>query len=302
MKSKFAVYALLAVMPLLFASNLIIGRASAGLVEPWTLAFWRWTIAAAILTVFAWRGIVASWSSLRGASREIVILGVLGMFVCGGVVYASLHSTTATNATLIYTASSFIIVILDATFFGQRLTWTRIAGIILGFVGAATIVLQGELHRLIALEFNLGDIGIAFCAIAWAVYSVMLKAERLRSLPTWPLFALISIAGVITLVPPMLYEAVALDAFPRSRNAWLSIAALAILPSVLAYGFFQVGVREVGPSVAGIFFYLNPVYGVLLAWLFLGESFHVYHAIGLVLVVGGVVLATNPFLKGPARS
>jgi drug/metabolite transporter (DMT)-like permease len=302
MKSKFAVYALLAVMPLLFASNLIIGRASAELVEPWTLAFWRWTIAAAILVVFAGRGIAAEWPALQEASRDIFILGVLGMFVCGGVVYASLHATTATNATLIYTASSFIIVILDAIFFGQRLTWMRIAGIIVGFVGVATIVLQGELHRLLTLEFNLGDIGIAFCAVAWAVYSVMLKAEHLRRLPTWPLFALIAIAGVITLVPPMLYETIVLDALPRTRSAWLSIAALAILPSVLAYGFFQIGVREVGPSVTGVFFYLIPVYGVLLAWLFLRESFHFYHAIGLVLVVGGVALATDSFLKRPAKS
>jgi drug/metabolite transporter (DMT)-like permease len=53
----------------------------------------------------------------------------------------------------------------------------------------------------------------------------------------------------------------------------------------------------VGPSVTGVFFYLIPVYGVLLATLLLGESFHTYHAVGLVLVVAGVVLATDPFRK-----
>jgi drug/metabolite transporter (DMT)-like permease len=297
MRSKFAVYALLAVMPLLFASNLIIGRASAALVEPWTLAFWRWTLAAVVLIVVAGRGIAADWGSLRKSAREILILGVLGMLICGGVVYVSLHATTATNATLIYTASTFVIVILDAVFFGQRLTPMRIAGIVLGFIGVATIVLQGELRRLLTLELNWGDLGIAVCAVAWAVYSVMLKGERLRRLPTWPLFAMIAIAGALTLVPPMLYEAVALDAFPRSRAAWTSIIALAIIPSVLAYGSFQIGVREVGPSVTGVFFYLIPVYGVLLATLLLGEFLHAYHAVGLVLVVAGVVLATDPFRK-----
>jgi drug/metabolite transporter (DMT)-like permease len=214
----------------------------------------------------------------------------------------SLHATTATNATLIYTASSFIIVILDAIYFGQRLTATRIAGIALGFIGVATIVLQGELHRLLTLEFNWGDLGIAVCAVAWAVYSVMLKRERLRQLPTWPLFAAIVIAGALTLLPPMLYETIALDAFPHSRAAWTSILALAIIPSVLAYGSFQIGVREVGPSVTGVFFYLIPVYGVLLATLLLGESFHVYHAVGLVLVVAGVVLATDPFRRSASTS
>jgi drug/metabolite transporter (DMT)-like permease len=302
MRSKFAVYALLAVMPLLFASNLIIGRASANVVEPWTLAFWRWALAAGILVLFAGRGIVTAWAALWESAREIFILGILGMFVCGGVVYMSLHATTATNATLIYTASTFVIVVLDAIYFGQRLTAMRIAGIALGFIGVATIVLQGELHRLITLELNWGDLGIAVCAAAWAVYSVMLKAERLQQLSTWPLFAAIAIAGALTLLPPMLYETVAFDAFPRSRAAWASILALAVIPSVLAYGSYQIGVREVGPSVTGVFFYLIPVYGVLLATLLLGESFHLYHAVGLVLVVAGVVLATDPFRKSAAAS
>jgi drug/metabolite transporter (DMT)-like permease len=259
-------------------------------------------LAAGVLVIFAGRGVAANWVQLRESAREILILGVLGMLICGGVVYMSLHETTATNATLIYTGSTFVIVILDAIFFRQPLTPVRIAGIVLGFIGVATIVLQGELHRLVTLELNWGDLGIAVCAIAWAVYSVMLKGERLRRLPTWPLFASIAIAGALTLLPPMLYETVAFDAFPRGRAAWTSIIALAIIPSVLAYGSFQVGVREVGPSVTGVFFYLIPVYGVLLATLLLGESFRAYHALGLILVVVGVVLATDPLRKAdPAR-
>jgi drug/metabolite transporter (DMT)-like permease len=77
----------------------------------------------------------------------------------------------------------------------------------------------------------------------------------------------------------------------------LSILALAIIPSVLAYGIFQIGVRQVGPSVTGVFFYLIPVYGVLLAAIALGEAFRTFHAVGLVLVVAGVVLATDPLRK-----
>lgn len=302
MKSKLGVYALLATMPLLFASNLIIGRASTELVAPWTLAFWRWTLASLILLPFAAPGIVAEWPALRARVREIFVLGVLGMLICGGLVYVSLHLTTATNATLLYTSSALFIVLLDAFYFRQPLTATRAVGLIIGFLGVATIVLQGEPLRLISLDLNFGDLGIAVCALSWAIYSVMLKGEKLRPLPTWPLFALISIAGAVTLFPPMLYELAALGALPTGGRAWLSILALAIAPSVLAYGFYQIGVREVGPSVTGVFLYLIPVYGVVLAWLALGESFHPYHAVGLVLVIAGVVLATNPFRWGNGRS
>jgi drug/metabolite transporter (DMT)-like permease len=295
MQSKSGVYALLALMPLLFASNLVIGRAAAGLVEPWTLAFWRWALAALMVLPFAWRGICAQWPAFRALRREIVVLGLLGMFFCGGVVYASLHATTATNATLLYTASTLFIVLLDSVWFRHPLTRTRSAGVIIGFLGVATIVLQGEPERLLTLDLNWGDLGIAFSAFSWGIYTVMLRAERFHGLAILPLFALIALAGTATLVPPMLYETLSLNAFPESSAAWVSIVALAIMPSVLAFWIYQIGIREVGPSITGVFLYLIPVYGVLLAVLTLGESFRLFHAVGLVLVVAGVVLATDAF-------
>ncbi len=297
MRSKSGVYALLALMPLFFASNIVIGRASAGLVEPWTLAFWRWTIAAILLLPFAWTGLARSAPALRSLAGEITILGLLGMFVCGGAVYVSLHWTTATNAALIYTGSTLFIVVLDALIFRQPLTFIRVCGLLAGFLGVATIVLQGQVERLLTLELNLGDLGIAVCAFSWALYSVLLKAERFRALPTLPLFAAIAAAGALTLAPPMLYEAFALSAFPASLPAWASILALAIVPSVLAYGIYQLCIKEVGPSITGVFLYLMPVYAAVLAALALGERFHAYHAAGLVLVVGGVLLATDPVAR-----
>ena len=295
MQSRLGIYALLAVMPLLFSTNVVIGRASVALVEPWTLAFWRWGLAALILLPFAWTGIVRNRAAFSAVRREILILGLLGMLVCGGLVYVSLHWTTATNAALIYTGSTLFIVVLDALYFRQPLGLSRVAGLIVGFLGVATIVLQGEPHRLLSLDLNKGDLGIAVCAFSWAVYTVMLKAEKLRALPTLPLFAVIASVGAITLVPPMLYEAIALNAIPVSPRAWLNILMLAIIPSVGAYGVYQICVKEVGPSITGVFMYFMPVYSAALAALTLGESFLTYHVIGLVLVLGGVALASNPF-------
>jgi drug/metabolite transporter (DMT)-like permease len=297
MQHRPGMYALLALMPLFFASNLLIGRSAAGVVEPWSLAFWRWIIAAIILLPFGWTGAVQHWRQFLEAWREILVLAILGMLICGGVVYVSLQATTATNATLIYTASSLIIVVMDTALFGQRLTLMRSTGVIVGFVGVAAIVLQGEPSRLLTLQFNWGDLGIALCALSWAIYSVMLRAERLRDLPTLPLFAIVAAVGAVTLAPPMVYEALALSAFPTTGRAWASVLALAIFPSVLAYGIYQLGVEKVGPSVTGVFLYLIPVYGVGLAIALLGEAFLAYHAAGLILVVGGVVLATDPFQR-----
>ena len=296
-RSNLGVYALLVLMPMFFVSNLVIGRAAVAHVEPWTLAFWRWGLAAAVLLPFAWGGIAAAADNMRAAWREIVALGFLGMILCGGLVYVGLKTTTATHGALIYASSSIMIVLIDAVAYRKPMSLATAAGALIGFTGVAVIVLEGELGRFIHLEFNRGDLVIAVSAFSWAVYSVLLKRERLTKLGTLPLFAMIALAGSALLVPPMLYEVVVFGAFPSGLEAWAMIVALAIFPSVLAFGLYQYGVKRVGPSVIGVYLYLLPPFGALLAWLTLGERLYPYHAVGMALILAGVVLATGGFRR-----
>lgn len=295
--SRLGTYALLLVMPLFFVSNLIIGRAVTNAVEPATLAFWRWFLASLVLLPFAWRGLIEHLTAFRNLWRELLWLGVLGMVVCGAGVYLSLRYTTASNAALIYSSSAISIVVLEAIFFREKLSAARLAGTLIGFAGVAVIILHGELSRLITWQFNIGDIGIAICAFAWAIYSLILKRKEIKAIPILPMFAAITLAGSLTLAPFMLYEFVALGAFPRGNEQWIAILALASFPSVVAFGFYQILVKRAGPSLTGMSLYLLPAYGAALAVLTLGEQLYAYHAIGFALVLGGILLATEPFKK-----
>lgn len=295
--SRLGIYALLFVMPLFFVSNLVIGRAVTHAVESSTLAFWRWFLASLILLPFAWRGLIEHAEAFRSLWRELFWLGVLGMVICGAGVYLSLRFTTASNAALIYSSSAISIVLLEALFFREKLSAARLIGTLIGFGGVAVIILHGELGRLLTWEFSIGDIGIAVCAFAWAVYSLLLKRKEIKAIPILPMFAAIALAGSLTLTPFMLYEFVVLDAFPRGVEQWTAIVALALFPSVIAFGFYQILVKRAGPSLTGMSLYLLPVYGAALAVLTLGERLYAYHAVGLALVLGGIALATEPFKK-----
>ncbi len=298
--SRLGIYTLLFAMPLFFVSNLIIGRAVTNAVEPGTLAFWRWFLATLMLLPFAWRGLAQYAAKFRALWRELLWLGVLGMVICGAGVYLSLRFTTASNAALIYSSSAISIVLLEAYFYGERLSLSRLLGTLIGFAGVAVIILHGEMSRLVTWQFGMGDIGIAICAFAWAVYSVILKRKELKALPTLPLFAAIAIAGSLTVAPFMLYEYFALGTFPHGKEQWTAIVALALFPSVIAFGLYQILVKYAGPSLTGMALYLLPVYGVALAVAMLGEQLYAYHAIGLALVLGGIALATEPFRKREA--
>jgi drug/metabolite transporter (DMT)-like permease len=282
----------LALVPLFFATNVVIGRFVAADVAPWTLAFLRWTGAFLILLPFAAPQLRASFAAIRAEAKMIVLLGFLGMLICGGCVYLALHHTTASNATLIYTASSVIILLLEWWFRGRAIGLREIVGTLLAFAGVGVVALGSEGWRL---TLNPGDALIGVAAVSWAIYSVLLKRPGIAAIPGNALFSAIMFTGIVLLLPMMLWEASTGPAFPRSTTAWLAVAAVALIPSVGAYSGYQYGVRRFGPTTMAMSSYLWTPYGLLLAVTFLGETLRTFHVLGLALILPGVVLATARF-------
>ena len=66
-----------------------------------------------------------------------------------------------------------------------------------------------------------------------------------------------------------------------------------MFPSGLAYLFFNRGVQLIGANRAGPFLHLVPLFGALLDVAFLGERPGLHHAVGAVLIVGRVALASR---------
>ena len=291
-RRRLHIYLLLAAMPLFYASNQVIGRYVVLSAPPVGLAFWRWAIAFALLLPFCRRGLRVCAPALRAEWRSLLLLGFLGMVVCGAVVYEGLRYTTATNGTLIFSAAPVAIVILDWLWRGRRMSVVEGIGVAAALVGVTTIICRGDPDVLFGFRFNSGDLGMVAGALAWSVYSLVLKRPALQALPTLPLFAAIAGTGALLLAPGALLEGLFVGGPPARGDVWLGILGLAVVPSLLAFLSFQIGVKAVGPSLTGLFAYLMPIYGVLMAVIFLGESFEPYHAAGMGLTVSGVVLAT----------
>ena len=287
-------YVALLFMPLFFTSNLIFGRAATSAVEPWTLAFLRWTFAFLLLLPFTGRDILRHAKLLKAQWKTVTLLGLLGMWICGALVYYALHFTTATNATLIYTSSPILILLMEWIFRGRRMGLRESIGVCFAMAGVVLIIVKGSLSVLLGLSFNVGDLIIGFCALSWAGYSVLLKRSVFAQVPTLTLFAVVAGAGALTLFPFMVWEVIAQETFPTSFEAWRSIAGIVIFASLAAFSLFQYDIKTVGPSVTGLFMYLLPPYGVLMAVVFLGEDLQPYHFAGFVLVMGGLILATAP--------
>jgi drug/metabolite transporter (DMT)-like permease len=286
--------------PVFFSSNLIFGRGITGDIAPFTTAFIRWAGSALIILPFVYADRRAAIAFVHAHTLLWLWLGILGMGICGGFVYWALTLTSASNATLIYTTSSLFIILLQWMFQGRAISLREISGMIIAFAGVGVIVLEGSIAALAALRFNVGDLGILIAAIAFALYSLTLRNPAMKQVQPLPLFGLLALSGALVLLPPALYEVLTGGLLPDSGSDWLKLSGIILFASLAAFYCFQHAVRVFGPAMAGITLYLMPPISIVMAVLFLGEQFHGYHAAGIVLVMGGLLLASFPRRNAPA--
>ena len=95
------------------------------------------------------------------------------------------------------------------------------------------------------------------------------------------------------MLPFYLWETLAVEPVPLVAQAVWAVLFLAIFASVIAHMGYNRIVELLGANKAGVTSYLVMAFGVLIAIVGLGEEFHVYHAVGLVMLLAGTYLATR---------
>jgi drug/metabolite transporter (DMT)-like permease len=280
--------------PCLFSSNLIFGRGILGEIGPFITAFIRWAGAFLLILPLIVHDRRACFAFIRNHTVLWLLLGFLGMGICGGFVYWALTVTTASNATLIYTTSSLFIILFQWLFQGRKLVVREVLGMVIAFAGVAVIVLKGDIAVLGHLRFNIGDFGMLAAAIAFAVYSMLLRHPAVSKIAPFSLFGLLAFSGATVLLPPAILEIMNGGILPTTGAAFLKLAGIIVFASIMAFYSFQHSVRIFGPAMAGTTLYLMPPVSIVMAVLLLGERFETYHAAGIALVMAGVILATAP--------
>jgi drug/metabolite transporter (DMT)-like permease len=290
-RPRFA-YLLLLLAPAFFASNMLVARWAAGAIPPVGMAFWRW-----FLTFLLLLPLVASalWRARAAALREaphLLVLGGLGMGVCGAPVYVGAETTSATNIGLLYAGSPVLIVLLGRAISGARIGRRQAAGIALCLLGVVIVVLRGDPRVLSRLALSRGDLWVLFAVSGWALYSVLLKHWR-SALPLTARFAAIALGGVVVMVPFYAAEIASGHPTPFDATSVATLLVLALVPGLGAYLSYSRLVAELGPARTSVLIYLVPLYTAVLAWALLGEGLAPYHLAGAALIAPGLFLATR---------
>ena len=292
MRIKASPYLLLVLTTLFWAGNFVLGRGVKASIPPIGMAFWRWTIALAILLPFAIPHLRRDWPQVRANWKALVIYGILGVSCFNTFVYIGLHSTTAINALLMNSIIPVLIVLLSRLLAYAPVTRRQAAGILLSLVGVVTIICRADIGMLMSMEINRGDLWVLLAVISWAFYTFLLR-KRPAALHPLSFLASIVIAGLCLLAPFYGWEIAMGARVGTDMVTCGSILYMGLFPSVLAFIFWNQAVGEVGPNKAGLFLHLMPVFGAILSYIFLGESLHFFHLAGMGLIFSGIYLTTT---------
>lgn len=275
-----------------WGGNAVAGKLANGHVSPMLLTFFRWMIAAIILLPFAWKYLVEDWPVIRRNLAYFAIMAPLGFTLFNILLYTALTYTTAINVTIEQAAMPMFIFLINFIGFRTRPTWVQVLGYSVTLVGVVLTVSGASMARLRELDFNIGDLIMMLAAFCYAAYGVGL---RLKPAMHWLSFltVLILFAGIFS-IPFVVYER-STDAyiFPTTALGWGIVAFAAIFPSIICQACFIRGNELLGANNAALFLNATPIFGALLSILILGEAFRWYHAVALVLVIGGITGAQH---------
>jgi drug/metabolite transporter (DMT)-like permease len=288
-------YLLLTLTTLCWGANAVFGRLAVGEISPMALVTLRWLGALGLLVVFAHAQVRRDWPAIRERLLFVAAMGAIGFTVFNTMFYIAAHWTTAVNIGIIQGAVPVFVLIGAFAAYRTRVAGLQVAGVLVTMLGVTIVASGGQLARLASFALNFGDVlMIAACAL-YAGYTLGLS----RRPPVSPLslFTGMAAAAFVSSLPLALAEA-ALGRFQWPTPAgWIILGFVTLFPSFLAQISFIQGVTLIGPSRAGVFVNLVPVFASILALLVLKEPFELFHAGALCLVLGGIWLSE----RGKAR-
>ncbi len=257
-------------------------------VPPFTLLTLRIVLGLAVLLPLSLR---QGQSLPRGRSlRGMLAVGVVGLGLSLGAQFLGTDLSTAVNGALVTSASPAFVVCFAVLLLRERLTFQRLAAIVVASAGVL-IILDPASADFASATFA-GDAFLALAAVTWGLYSVLVRRVSLRhSAPALTVTVVALIGGLAVSVPASVLELAQRPVGAVTIEIILGILYLGIVSTALALLLWNRAFSLVPATIASLFFFAQPLAGAILAALFLGQRMTATLWLGGGLIALGVLLS-----------
>ena len=279
----------------LWGANHVVARAVHDLISLPALVFWRWFIAAVLLTMVALPSLRRCAPAMKEQLPQICLGGVLGVGVFSFLLLGGAYASPALEVGIINATTPVWVMMLGLAIGTAAASLRASAGLTLAFLGTIAIISKGRLEDLLALQFSVGNLWSLLGAMTFAWFSLRVRAWS-KTIEPLALTVATAWSGIlIVMLPAYAVSLAANGAWLLKTDGDLSIALAAVVfiglgPTMLGNLFYLYGVSVVGPERAASYLYLTPIFSAVMAIAWLNESFAWYHTLGIVLILGGLLL------------
>lgn len=219
---------------------------------------------------------------------KLFFMSIIGVSFQQYIQAYALKYTLASNAGWLITLTPIIVVVIQI-FLGEKISFLKILGFLLGFSGAFAVVISQSGFKNFSLISTKGDwIFISSC-FAWAFYVVLTRKwfsnKKQDFITFWTMFI-----ALISLIPFLFSSNLYFEISNLNSNGWICIFYLSVLSSALAYFFWNKSVELIGPVKSSYFIYSQPFSAMISSSLLLGEKISIITISGGFLILAGVYL------------
>ena len=282
-------YLFLTITASCWAGNAVAGQFAIDHISPMMLVALRWLGAVILLCLLAHRQIRKEWPILRQRLPYLAAMGALGYTVFNAMFYVAAHTTTALHVGIIQGAVPVFVLLGMSIAYRSRIPLLSLIGAGLSIAGVVLVALHGNILAIIDFQGNSGDLIMIAACTFYAGYTVALR--RRPAVSALPFLAVMAASAFVASLPLLAIEASLGYLQWPTRQGWWVTLFVTLFPSFLGQLLFILGVNRIGPSRGGMFVNLVPVFAAFLAVTLLGEHFFWFHAVSLLLVLGGIALS-----------
>ena len=293
MPKNYLAYGLLILAALFWSGNFIVGKfAYLFQIPPLTLNVLRWISVWLILIPFTYKEIYNNLPVIKKNWFVISFMGVITISTFNSVVYFALNFTQVINAVLVLAAIPAATIVLSSIMNIEKTNIFQLLGLFLSILGISSIISNGDIQKIISLNFNKGDLWMLVCVFTWALYSTLLKKNKFR-LSQFSLIQLMVSVGILFLIPQYFYEkSIGLEV-NFNKAFFLILFYVVVFPAIAAYYCWQKGIEIIGPNRASMFIQLMPLFSAVMAIIIFKEKFELYHFTGAAFIVSGIYLSNK---------
>jgi len=214
-------------------------------------------------------------------------MSITGVIAYNYLLYEALRYTSSLNASLVNAVNPVLIALFSALILKEKIPLKNKLGLFVSLCGVLLVLTKGQLLQIFKLEYNTGDLLMILAILVWTFYSIL--GKKILSIPPISATAVSVLIALIILLPFVLHTGLQI---PQNTQALVGIIYMGLFPSVGAFVFWNIGIRQMGPGRAGIFMYLITVFTAIIG-LILGQSITYIQISGGLLVFIGLYLSSS---------